>query len=62
MACSRRVHQRMAELQRREPAAVAAVPAPPSEEGEPASKRGRSAPKEETREFDLGRALRAQFH
>lgn len=48
----------MAELQRREPVAPAAA-----EEGEPVSKRNRAAaPEEPSREFDLGRALRAQFH
>ena len=60
MACSRRVHQHMASLQRREPAPAAKAAA--AEEGEPAAKRGRSAPEEPAREFDLGRALRAQFH
>jgi hypothetical protein len=55
MACSRRVHQHMASLHRREPA-------PAAKEDEPTAKRGRSAPEEPTREFDLGRALRAQFH
>ena len=62
MACSRRVHQRMAELQQRRPApvaAAAAAPAAPVEAEEPAAKRGRA---ETTQEFDLSRALRAQFH
>ena len=62
MACSRRVHQRMAELQRRPATAPAAAPAPaaPVVEDEPSPKRGRSdkAPQE----FDLSRALREQFH
>lgn len=62
MACSRRVHQRMAELQRRPVTAPAAAPAPaaPAVEDEPSAKRGRSdkAPQE----FDLSRALREQFH
>jgi len=55
MACSRRVHQRMADLQRRAPAPVAI----PSADGEPVAKRGRAEP---AREFDLSRALRDQFH
>lgn len=55
MACSRRVHQRMADLQRRAPPPVTI----PSADGEPVAKRGRAEP---TREFDLSRALRDQFH
>lgn len=62
MACSRRVHQRMAELQRRSATAPVAAPAPsaPAVEDEPGAKRGRTdkAPQE----FDLRRALREQFH
>ena len=57
MACSRRVHQRMADLQSK----VSAAPAAPAEE-ESAPKRARSGGKAPAQEFDLSRALREQFH
>lgn len=60
MACSRRVHQRMADLQSKA-SVPPAVPAPPAEE-ESAPKRSRGGGKAPAQEFDLSRALREQFH
>lgn len=58
MACSRRVHQRMADLQSKMSVTPVAPAAPVEEESSPKRARGGGA----AQEFDLSRALREQFH